>query len=175
MTVALSAILTGDADGLSDLTLVCSSIDMTLRESTSCFVSLVVSFAQLDDVIARPNGTIDIYKTVNGGTPSLMVSTNQQGARIDRGASSRSYRLTGTTTASFTPFDTVDLYPEDVITDRLLSDGRKSWQINPAVNVMPGDSIDYYETETPDNYDIDIVSVVANGKQLQVLITEAAA
>jgi hypothetical protein len=173
VSTEFSVVLTGAPDGLEDLALSVSSLSMTLRESTACYISVVVDPEQMEDVLLRPNGTLDVYKAVSNATPAIMVSSNQQEARLDYGANTRSYRIVGTTTASFSPFNSVDLYPADVITDRLLSDGRKSWQINPDIEILPGDTINYYETETPDAYVIDIVTVNANGKQSQITITEA--
>lgn len=173
MNVRFSVILTGSPDSLSDLALSVSSLSMTLRESTACYMSAIVDPAQMAEVNARPNGKLNVYKSINGSTPVLMVSMNQQGARIDQGGRSTAYRLSGTTSASFSPFDTVSLYKQDVVTDRLLGEGRKAWQIDPSLDIMPGDTINYYNSAVPDSYDIDIVAVEANGTQSQVIITEA--
>ncbi len=175
MSVTFSAILTGAPDGRDDLVLQCSSLTANLRESTSSYVSLIVDPAQISDVLDRPNGKIDIYKSVNGATPVRLVSTNQQDARLDYGGASRSYRLTGTTTSSFTPFGTPALYPQSVITDRLLEDGRKSWQIDPSIDIQPGDTLSYYETGTPSVHTIDLVAIVASAKSSQMIISEAVA
>ena len=140
-----SAILTGTPDSTTDLDLRVSSLTMSLRESTSSFVSLVVDAAQMADVQARPNGKLDIYRTeLPDGSPELIVSANQQSPRLDSGGGSRSYVLTGTTSASFTPFTTVDLLRENVVSDRLLDSGLQSFEISPLVNVSPGDTVDYY-------------------------------
>lgn len=175
MSTTITAVLTGAPNGMADLDLRCSSLSANLRESTSSYVSVVIDPAQLSDVLLRPDGDLDIYKSVDGEAPVLLVSTNLQDQRLDHGASSRSYRLTGTTTASFTPFSTHDLYPQDVITDRLLEDGRHSWQVRSDMGIMPGDTINYYETETPITYEIDLVAIVANAKGTQIIISEAAA
>lgn len=173
--VVFTAILTGAPNSMADLDLRCSSLSANLRESTSSYVSAVIDPVQLADVLLRPDGDLDIYKSVDGAAPVLMVSTNLQDSRLDHGGSSRSYRLTGTTAASFTPFSTHDLYPQDVITDRLLEDGRHSWQVRSDLNIMPGDTINYYETSTPVVYVIDLVSIVANAKGAQIIISEATA
>lgn len=174
-----SAILTGTEDSTTDLDLRVKSLSMSLRESTYSFVSLVIDPSQIDDVLARPNGTIDIYRTeLPNGSPELIVSTNQQESRSDYGANNQSVTLTGTTSVSFTPFSTVDLYRSSVVTDRKLDSGLKSWDVSPLLNIIPGDTVDYYadgDSLPATSYEIDLVTILANADGTQMTIREAAA
>lgn len=173
-----TVLLTGDEDNLIDLTLRVSSMTMNLRESTSSFLSLVIDPSQISDVLARPNGDIEVYKTLlPDGTPTLVKSFNQGEPRLDTGGGSRSYQLTGTTTASWTPFSTVDVQREDVVTDRLLESGLISLEVSPLLDIYPGDTIDYYENVIlpPTSYEIDLVTINANAGGTQVTIREVEA
>jgi len=62
--VIWSAILTGTADGVTDLDLKLLNIQATLRSSTASFLQVIVPLSQLDDVLARENGAIVVYKTI---------------------------------------------------------------------------------------------------------------
>ena len=164
-----SVVLTGSADSLSDLTLNCKNLSASLRDSTASFMSFVVDYDQLDDITSRPNGDIELYRTLQpDGSASLVYSVNFNDYRIDRGGRNRSVSISGRSSAAFAAPAFVDLV--DVLSDNLLSDGRRQLIVNPANDVVPGYTAIYDSVSTV----IESVDITAGSSGSRMTLTEAA-
>jgi len=94
-------ILTGAADGTTDLTLPMKSFQARLRDGDPSYLSCVIpdstTYATL--VAARPNGEIIIYSgyLFDDGTEQLeeIIRANYESLQIDRGANSDSLTISG--------------------------------------------------------------------------------
>lgn len=175
--IVFSVELTGAPDGLSDLALRVDYLNMTLRASTSSSISVVVDYDQLDDITARSNGAIVVYKeVVSQGNPFApdvapveVKRANFSDLRMYRGAIQRSATMGGTTTVGFAAGVPVTL--EDVVKDTLLSDGRRVLEVSPFNDVKPGDTVTYNAVATV----IEEVAYSGDADGMTMTLTEVAA
>ena len=163
-----SGVLTGSADSLPDLALNLFSFQATLRLSTASFMQAVIPFTQLDDVIARPNGDIVIYKTLlPDGSPVELYQVNFNDFRTDQGSRSRRLTLSGRSEAAFPGPAAVTL--AGVISDGLQVSGARSLDVSPFNDVLPGDTVTYDAVPTV----IEIVEITANDTGTTMRLAEA--
>jgi hypothetical protein len=128
--VQWSAILTGAPDSLPDLDLTVFNLQATLRSSTGSFMQVVVPMDQIDDINARTNGNITIYKTLlPDGSPVELYTVNFNGSRSDVGARSRRLTISGRSEAAFPGPAGVTLV--GVIADSLQSSGARDLMVSP--------------------------------------------
>lgn len=160
------AVLTGAPDSLPDLVLIMKNFSASLRGSTASFMSFTVDPSQLDDITARSNGDIVLYKKkIPDGAFTEVYRVNFNEYRSDRGARNWSVNISGRSTTAFPAGQTVAL--ADVVYDGTLQDGRRQLQVNPFNDVIPGDTIDFDSVQTL----IDGVSI-SSGDQTTMVITE---
>jgi hypothetical protein len=162
-----SAVLTGTPDGQIDLDLNLINFQATLRESTASYISVTIPYNQLDDILLRPNGNIEIYKRINlDGTPNLLYSVNFNDTRISSGARSSKLTVSGRSTAAFPAPSAVTL--SGVISDGLQASGARTLDVSPFNDVVPGDTVTYASIATV----IDLVEVSGDVSSSSMRITE---
>ena len=166
--VKWSAILTGAPDGVPDLDLISVNLNATLRDDTASYIQVVIPFSQLDDVLARSNGQIVIFKTLlPNGSPVELYRVNFNDMRIDEGARNRKITISGRSTAAFPAPSLVTL--AGVVSDDIQASGARTLAVSPFNDVIPGDSI-LYDSEITT---IDLVQITANSGGTQMRLTQA--
>jgi hypothetical protein len=160
--VLFTAILTGTPDSTTDLTLPLLTMTASLRDSTDSFISITVPWAYFDEVNARPNGDIQLYK--NG---SLLYTVNFNTFRYDQGARSRTLTLSGRSTASFGATETVTL-DQGVESDSKQANDKRVLVVNPIHDVIPGDTVSYDAV----NSVIERVQYTSNNSGTRLTLTE---
>jgi hypothetical protein len=163
-----SAILTGAPDSLPDLALNMFNMQATLRSSTASFMQVVVPMAQIDDITARANGNITIYKTLlPDGSPVELYTVNFNSSRSDVGARSRRLTISGRSETAFPGPAAVTLV--GVLSDNLQSSGARELDVSPFNDVLPGDTATYDAVATV----IETVIITADSAGTTMRLTEA--
>ena len=166
--VIWSAILTGTADGVTDLDLKLLNIQATLRFSTASFLQVIVPLSQLDDVLARENGAIVVYKTIlPDGDETEFYRVNFSEMRSDYGARSSKLTLSGRSEAAFSSPALVTI--SEVVSDDLQASGARSLAVSPFNNVFPGDTVTYDSVSTV----VEIVEVSSSSTGTNMRLAEA--
>lgn len=163
-----SGILTGAPDGQTDLVLNLINFQATLRESSASYISATIPIIQLDDVLLRQNGNIQIFKTIKpDGTPNILYTVNFNDSRNNTGARSSKLIISGRSTTAFPGPSAVTL--SGVISDGLQSSGARTLDISPFNDVLPGDTVTFDSVATV----IDLVQITGNNSQSSMRIAEA--
>lgn len=164
-----TATLTGTPDSLADLTLELSGINADLRDLTATFLSFSINFAQLSDVLARPNGEIVLYRTeLPDGSATEISRVSYSETRYWRGAINSSLNIAGRTTAAWAAGVPVTL--ANVSLDGTYSDGRRYLETGVLDNVKPGDTVTYDAVATV----IESVAIRASGTFSNQVLVEVA-
>ena len=163
-----TSILTGAPDGQTDLVLDLLNFQATLRESSASYISVTIPFSQLNDVLIRSNGNIQIFKTVKpDGTPNLLYTVNFNDTRTNYGARSSKLVISGRSTIAFPGPSAVTL--SGVISDGLQLSGARTLTISPFNDVLPGDTVTFDSIATI----IDLVEITGDNSQTTMRIAEA--
>jgi hypothetical protein len=146
-------ILTGDGDGVDDVTLPISSFQLRARDGEPSYLSVVIPNATeyADDVLARVNGDIVVkmgYQFEDGTNKTEEIArVNYESIQIDTGARSSSMTLTGhktvTSTASKMITSGVQYYG-------IAASGKRRIRTTPNIFLSPGDICVY--GEGPNDY-----------------------
>ena len=160
--VSWSAILTGAPDGLDDLQLIMFNFAATLRYTSASYIQMTVPYIQLDEIIARQNGDIVLYKN---GVELYRVNFND--LRSNVGARSRKITISGRSTVAFPAPSSVPLV--DVSRDDIQASGARELMVSPFNEVIPGDMISYDSILTT----IGIVNINSDATETTVRLVEA--
>ena len=162
--VKWSATLTGSPD----LELIIFNLQATLRDVTASFIQIVVPFSQLDEVLARTDEDIILYKTLlPNGSPVELYRVNFNDLRIDQGARNRKLTLSGRSQTAFPAPSIVTLV--GVVLDDLQASGARTLSVSPFNDVIPGDTVSYDSILT----NIEIVQITADAGGTAVTLTES--
>ncbi len=101
-------VLTGTADGLSDVTIPISSFQCRLKSGAPSYLSVVIPGLDYAAAIAaRPNGDLQVYmiERYRGGhrIREKIAEVDLDDVRIDKGTGSKSITLTGYRTVTYDP------------------------------------------------------------------------
>lgn len=168
-----SCVLTGAADGLSDLTLPMSSFQAWMRDGAPSYLSVVVpsSVTYAADIAARSNGEIVISKgykfTDDTEQMEEIIRSNYDSIRVDRGARSDSLTMTGyKTTSSSAPkertLDGVSYYG-------LQADGKRRVRADFDLFLRVGDTAIYGDGAT-DYFVVGTISYFVGAEPVQMIM-----
>lgn len=166
-------VLTGAADGLSDLTLPMSSFQAWMRDGAPSYLSVVVpsSVTYAADIAARSNGEIVISKgykfTDDTEQMEEIIRSNYDSIRVDRGARSDSLTMTGyKTTSSSAPkertLDGVSYYG-------LQADGKRRVRADLDLFLRVGDTAIYGDGAT-DYFVVGTISYFVGAEPVQMIM-----
>lgn len=166
-------VLTGAADGLSDLTLPMSSFQAWMRDGDPSYLSVVVpsSVTYAADIAARSNGEIVISKgykfTDDTEQMEEIIRSNYDSIRVDRGARSDSLTMTGyKTTSSSAPkertLDGVSYYG-------LQADGKRRVRADLDLFLRVGDTAIYGDGAT-DYFVVGTISYFVGAEPVQMIM-----
>lgn len=140
-------LLTGSADGLTDLTIPISSFQSTMRDGDPSYLACVIpnSVAYVTDIIARTNGDIVIrkgYRLDDGSAQTEeIIRVDYESLQIARGANNDSATISGHKTTSSSNPKTVTL--NDVSYYGLQTDGKRTYRALPDLFLRVGDTAVY--------------------------------
>ena len=166
-------VLTGEPDGLSDLTLPMSSFQAWMRDGDPSYLSVVVpsSVTYAADIAARSNGEIVISKgykfTDDTEQMEEIIRSNYDSIRVDRGARSDSLTMTGyKTTSSSAPkertLDGVSYYG-------LQADGKRRVRADLDLFLRVGDTAIYGDGAT-DYFVVGTISYFVGAEPVQMIM-----
>lgn len=135
--------LTGDADGLEDLTVPASSFQARRRDGDPSWLQVVTHGQDLEGAVKdRPNGQLVVrkgYRMSDGSVQSEEIArVDLERIRVDEGAKAHSVTLTGHRTVSTTDPNEVDLSGPR---ERLTSGGQRRYRCDVDPWVRPGDLV----------------------------------
>jgi hypothetical protein len=171
--VIYRCVLTGEPDGLSDLTLPMSSFQAWMRDGDPSYLSVVVpsSVTYAADIAARSNGEIVISKgykfTDDTEQMEEIIRSNYDSIRVDRGARSDSLTMTGyKTTSSSAPkertLDGVSYYG-------LQADGKRRVRADLDLFLRVGDTAIYGDGAT-DYFVVGTISYFVGAEPVQMIM-----
>lgn len=101
-------VITGAQDGTTDITLPMSSFQARRRSGDPTYVQVIIpTFDYVDEIAARINGKIRVLQAyeIDGEIKQteIIIETDIEDIRSDRGARNQSMTLTGYTTSTFEP------------------------------------------------------------------------
>lgn len=140
--ITYELVLTGDADGLSDLTVPISSFQARLRSGDPSFLSVVVPGTAHDaEINARSNGDLVIYmvKTLDSGNiiREEIARATLETIRLDEGEISQSVTLSGHKTLTFSN-KAVSLSGGSY---KAVTNGMLRYRCSPHIYLKPGDTV----------------------------------
>jgi hypothetical protein len=136
-------ILTGAADGTTDLTLPMKSFQARRRSGDPTYLSVVIPTVDYaSEIAARPNGTLKIQQAYeqNGviKQTETIMETDLEEVSPDEGGTNQSTTLTGYSTSSFSA-KSVSLRG---VTYRTISSGKYRYRLaRPYIFLNPGDTV----------------------------------
>jgi len=147
--------LTGTADGLSNIVIPISSFQSRIKSGDPTYLSVVIpSYAYVDAITARSNGELVLrMRYVMDGEALLyteIARATLDDIKINQGASSRSITLDGYKTSTFLPKSITLENPSY----KALSDGKLRYRCKPDLYVRPGDTV----TVDTDTFVVDNIS-----------------
>jgi hypothetical protein len=137
--------LTGSADGETDITIPIASCQMRRRDGKPTYMSVVVPDydAYADEILARPNGEMVFYKGVRFADDSIQVQEiarvdmELENLRMDKGPKSRSITVVGHKTVSTTDPNVVTLSGASY---RNYAGGTRRYRCDVDLWLRPGDT-----------------------------------
>lgn len=155
-------ILTGAADGTTDLTLPMSSFQARRRSGEPTYLSVVIPTVDYAvEIAARPNGTLKIQQAYERNGEILqtetIMETSLDEVNPDEGGTNQSVTLIGYGTSTF--------YPKDVtlsgVTYRSTRGGKYHYRLaRPYIFLNPGDTVTF--TDDGVSFVIDTMSYFIN-------------
>lgn len=142
-TTIYEFVLTGDNDALPDIVIPIASLQARYRDGNQSWLSVVVPDAVIyaDDITARPNGDMVLYRGVRyfDGSEQLVkiITVAMDQVSDDWGGTSRSVTLSGH--GEFVNQSPKPIELEDV-TYRASGTGKKRFRSNLDLNLRPGDT-----------------------------------
>jgi hypothetical protein len=139
--ITYECVLTGDADGETDLTIPMSSFQGRFRSGDPSYLAVnVPSMEYAADITARSNGSLSVYiiKTIGDNRiRELLITVDLEDIRIDEGGGSQAITLSGhrteTPLAKTVSFD--DVYYANMI------NGLRRFRCPPDLYLKPGDTV----------------------------------
>jgi hypothetical protein len=166
-------ILTGAADGLTDITIPISSFQSTMRDGDPSYLACVIpnSVDYVAAIAARPNGDIVIrkgYKFSDGSTQTEeIIRVDYESLQVNRGARSDSATISGHKTTSSSNPKSVNL--AGVSYYGLQANGKRTFRADPDLFLRVGDTAVY----GAESIVVDQISYTVGERQAIMQVTEA--
>jgi hypothetical protein len=139
--ITYECVLTGDADGETDLTIPMSSFQGRFRSGDPSYLAVnVPSMEYAADITARSNGSLSVYiiKTIGDNRiRELLITVDLEDIRTDEGANSQTITLSGHRTE--TPFAKTVTF-DDVYYANMIN-GLRRFRCPPDLYLKPGDTV----------------------------------
>lgn len=133
--------LTGDADGLTDVTLPMSSFSVRHRYDGPSYYQLTIpTYAYVSQIAARPNGEIVIWSKT-GDIEEELLRGDPGNVRTDRGPNSQSISISGNSERAAT--NPVTYLLAEALYASTTFEGESRLRIPPRAAIRPGDFIRY--------------------------------
>lgn len=167
-------ILTGDADGLDDITVKINTVTIRLRngEPTFCEVTVPDSDTNKEAISNRSNGQIVVKKGIITNDAINLIEI----CRVDiedishqKGPRSSSVSVSGHVTEINTSTKTVDISP--IQTFALQKDGKRRVRSDVSFFLRPGDTVQYDSEGS--SFEVGYISIAVGHKKEMMDVTEA--
>ena len=170
-------VLTGSADSKTDITIPVSSCQMRCRDGKPTYMSVVVPGYDeyVDEIIARPNSQMVLYKGVEFSDGKQQVEeinrVDLEDIRLDKGSKNRSITLSGHRIV--TNEDPITVIIAGVSYRNVGDDGLRRYRADVDLWLTPGDIINVDNEGSFEQFKVDFISYEIGPKLQRMEVREA--